>query len=187
MPAAAHQRDDRRCRWSEVEHERIDPTSAGDSEFAAGARDRHVVQSGTAERLLRVRSVACCAVFGSRRRRVRSGSSATICAGLASCRSRCRSSVAATRQPANPWARWTVTEHLSAHHVLIVHVETRHLDEARAIAQQLDRAARRTSYAEILIYFHRPGRPDPLAAAPRAVDAYGRLRRDGVRLADGLA
>ena len=31
------------------------------------------------------------------------------------------------RHEANPWAQWSVTEQLSAHHVLIVQVETRHL------------------------------------------------------------
>lgn len=69
------------------------------------------------------------------------------------------------RDPA-PWARWTVTEQLSAHHVLIVHVETRYLDEARAIARQIAEPLR-GRYAEILIYVHRPGRPD--AVAPRRV------------------
>ncbi len=37
----------------------------------------------------------------------------------------------------NPWARWAVTEQLSAHYVLISHVETRYLDEAVGIAKQL--------------------------------------------------
>jgi hypothetical protein len=61
-----------------------------------------------------------------------------------------------------------VTEQLAAHHVLIVHVETRRLDEARAIARTIvDPILPREHYAEILIYFHRPGRPDPLA--PRRV------------------
>ena len=71
-----------------------------------------------------------------------------------------------SRQEANPWARWSVTEQLHAHHVMVVHVETRYLDEARAIAQQLVEPVK-SRYAEILIYFHRPGRPDLLA--PRRV------------------
>jgi hypothetical protein len=70
------------------------------------------------------------------------------------------------RRDANPWARWTVTDSLAAHHVLIVHVETRYLGEARAIASQLVSPIR-GRYAEVLIYFHRPGRPDTLP--PRRV------------------
>ena len=41
------------------------------------------------------------------------------------------------RQKHNPWARWSITEHKSAHHVLIAHVETEYLGEAVAIAQQI--------------------------------------------------
>lgn len=71
-----------------------------------------------------------------------------------------------SRRDPTPWARWTVTEQLSAHHVLIVHVETPYLDEALAIAKQIADPLR-SRYAEILIYVHRPGRPDPVA--PRRV------------------
>jgi hypothetical protein len=67
----------------------------------------------------------------------------------------------ATRQQANPWARWSVTQSLSAHNVLIVHVETRYLDEAMGIAKQVAEPIK-FRYAEVLIYFHRPGRPDLL-------------------------
>ena len=67
----------------------------------------------------------------------------------------------------NPWARWTITEQLSAHHVAIAHVETRHLEEATAIAHEIAGPLRERSYTEILIYFHRPGRPDTLP--PRKV------------------
>jgi hypothetical protein len=71
-------------------------------------------------------------------------------------------------QDRNPWARWSVTEQMSAQHVLIVHVETRHLNEARAIARTIvDPIIPKEKYAEILIYFHRPGRPDQLV--PRRV------------------
>lgn len=66
----------------------------------------------------------------------------------------------------NPWARWTVTEQLSAHNVMISHVETRYLDEAVGIAKQLAEPIK-GRYSEILIYFHRPGRPDTLP--PRRV------------------
>jgi hypothetical protein len=73
-----------------------------------------------------------------------------------------------SRHDPHPWARWTVTEQLSAHHVLIVQVETRHLDEARAVARAIiDPILVKDNYAEVLIYFHRPGRPDPLP--PRRV------------------
>jgi hypothetical protein len=73
-----------------------------------------------------------------------------------------------SRHDANPWARWTVTEQLSAHHVLIVHVETNYLKEARAIARTIvDPILPKDNYAEILVYFERPGRPDPLP--PRRV------------------
>ena len=68
----------------------------------------------------------------------------------------------------DPWARWTITKQFAAHHVLVVHVETRHLDEARAIANEIvTEATAKDRYAEILIYFHRLRRPEPLA--PRRV------------------
>jgi hypothetical protein len=70
------------------------------------------------------------------------------------------------RQNHHRWARWTVTEHLSAHRVLIAHVETEYLHEARGIAQQIADPIK-SRYAEVLIYFHRPGRPDTLP--PRKV------------------
>jgi hypothetical protein len=72
------------------------------------------------------------------------------------------------RQDRNPWARWSITEQLAAHHVLIVHVETRHLDEARGVARYIvDPVIQKEKYAEVLVYFHRPGRPDLLP--PRRV------------------
>jgi len=70
------------------------------------------------------------------------------------------------RQNHNPWARWSLTEHRSAHNMLVAHVETDHLDEAVAIAKQLAEPVRER-YEEVLIYFHRPGRPDTLP--PRRV------------------
>jgi hypothetical protein len=70
------------------------------------------------------------------------------------------------KQNRNPWQRWTVTEHLSAHRVLIAHVETDYLDEAVAITQQIAGSIKER-YSEVLVYFHRPGRPDPLP--PRRV------------------
>lgn len=65
------------------------------------------------------------------------------------------------RQQPVPWARWTVTQSLSAHNVLIVHIETRYLDEAMGIAKQVADPIK-FRYAEVMIYFHRPGRPDLL-------------------------
>ena len=70
------------------------------------------------------------------------------------------------RQDHNTLTRWTVTEHLSAHHVLIAHVETHYLQEAVSIAQQITEPVK-AKYAEVLVYFHRPGRPDTLP--PRRV------------------
>ena len=72
---------------------------------------------------------------------------------------------AATASP-NAWARWVVTEQFSAHRVLIAHVETKFIDESVAIAQQIAEPVK-DRYAEVLIYFHRPGRPDTLP--PRRV------------------
>lgn len=74
--------------------------------------------------------------------------------------------VMSPRQKHNPTTRWTVTEHLSAHRVLIAQVETDYLHEAKAIAQQLTEPVKE-KYAEVMIYFHRPGRPDTLP--PRRV------------------
>lgn len=73
---------------------------------------------------------------------------------------------APSRQPHNRLARWTVTEQLSAHRVLIAHVETEFLAEASTIARELVEPVK-DRYAEVLIYFHRPNRPHPLA--PRRV------------------
>ena len=62
-----------------------------------------------------------------------------------------------------PAEGWRVVEQLSAHHVLVLEVETGRLQEARAIAQQLvgpvaDR------YSEVLVYFYHPGQRGTLAA-----------------------
>ena len=65
-----------------------------------------------------------------------------------------------------PWARWTVTEQLVAGSVLVLQVETTHLDDALTIARQLVEPVE-ARYAEVMIYFHRPGRPQTLP--PRRV------------------
>lgn len=72
----------------------------------------------------------------------------------------------AVKRSAQPWARWTVTERLVAGSVLVLQVETRHLAEALDIARQLVEPSK-ASYAEVLVYFHRPGRPSTLP--PRRV------------------
>ena len=74
--------------------------------------------------------------------------------------------VMSPRQKHDPATRWTVTEHLSAHNVLIAQVETAYLEDAVSIAQQLTEPIK-DKYAEVLIYFHRPRRPDTLP--PRRV------------------
>jgi hypothetical protein len=54
------------------------------------------------------------------------------------------------------WAGWRVRDHLSAHHVLIVRVETDRLQESLAVAKLLVEPVK-TRYAEALVYFYRPG------------------------------
>jgi hypothetical protein len=73
---------------------------------------------------------------------------------------------AARPRDTNRWARWAVTGSLSAHSVLISHVETQYLHEAQGIARELTEPVK-ARYSEVVIYFHRPGRPDTLP--PRKV------------------
>jgi hypothetical protein len=70
------------------------------------------------------------------------------------------------KRAARPWARWTVTEQLVAGSVLVLQVETTHLAEALDIARELVEPMN-ARYAEVMIYFHRPGRPSTLP--PRRV------------------
>ena len=70
------------------------------------------------------------------------------------------------KRAAEPWARWTITEQYSAQSVLVLQVETTHLNDAEQIAVEIS-APLQERFAEILIYFHRPGRPDTLP--PRRV------------------
>jgi len=72
----------------------------------------------------------------------------------------------AVRREAGPWARWTITEQFAAQHVMVLQIETRHLDESGAIARAVA-SPLQDRYSEIMIYFHRPGRPDTLP--PRRV------------------
>lgn len=70
------------------------------------------------------------------------------------------------RRDADPFQRWTITEQFAAQSVLVVQVETRRLADAPAIAREIA-APLQDRYVEIMIYFHRPGRPDTLP--PRRV------------------
>jgi hypothetical protein len=72
----------------------------------------------------------------------------------------------AVKRAAQPWARWTVTEQLVAGSVLVLQVETTHLVDALDIARQLVEPSK-ARYAEVMIYFHLPGRPSTLP--PRRV------------------
>jgi hypothetical protein len=72
----------------------------------------------------------------------------------------------AVKRAAQPWARWTVTERLVAGSVLVLQVETTHLVDALDIARQLV-DPHKDRYTEVMVYFHRPGRPSTLP--PRRV------------------
>lgn len=72
----------------------------------------------------------------------------------------------AVRRDADPFQRWTITEQFAAQSVLVVQVETTRLGEAAAIARAIATPLQ-SRYSEIMIYFHRPGRPDTLP--PRRV------------------
>lgn len=72
----------------------------------------------------------------------------------------------AVRRDAGPWDRWTITEQFAAQHVMVLQIETTHLDESAAIARAVATPLQ-DRYSEIMIYFHRPGRPDTLP--PRRV------------------
>lgn len=58
--------------------------------------------------------------------------------------------------PGAPLELWRVIDHISAHNVLIVRVETSRFDEARGIARRLVESVKH-DYAEILVYLYRPG------------------------------
>jgi hypothetical protein len=72
----------------------------------------------------------------------------------------------AVRRDAGRWDRWTITEQFAAQHVMVLQIETTHLDESAAIARAVATPLQ-DRYSEIMIYFHRPGRPDTLP--PRRV------------------
>ena len=83
------------------------------------------------------------------------------------------------RQNHNRWARWSITEHRSAHDVLIAHVETDHLQRStRHRAADRGPAAARLRRGDDLLPSPRPsGHAD---AAPRSVDVAVRIRGNGV-------
>ena len=72
----------------------------------------------------------------------------------------------AVRRSADPFQRWSITEQFAAQSVLVVQVETRQLSDALAIAREIATPLQ-DRYIEIMMYFHRPGRPDTLP--PRRV------------------
>lgn len=72
----------------------------------------------------------------------------------------------AVRRSADPFQRWSITEQFAAQSVLVVQVETRQLGQALAIAREIATPLQ-DRYIEIMMYFHRPGRPDTLP--PRRV------------------
>lgn len=72
----------------------------------------------------------------------------------------------AVRRSADPFQRWSITEQFAAQSVLVVQVETRRLADAMAIARTIATPLQ-DRYVEIMMYFHRPGRPDTLP--PRRV------------------
>lgn len=84
----------------------------------------------------------------------------------------------AVRRSADPFARWTITEQFAALHAIVIQIETRHLDEAESIARRVVESLG-GRYDEVLIYIHRPGRPDVLP--PRRVQW---TRRDGFAFAN---
>lgn len=53
---------------------------------------------------------------------------------------------------------WTVTSAYSAHHMMVVEVETDHVDMARQIAAQLVEPLK-DRYDEVLVYIRRPNAP----------------------------
>lgn len=72
----------------------------------------------------------------------------------------------AVRRSAGRWDRFTITEQFAAQHVIVLQIETSHLDESASIARAVATPLQER-YSEIMIYFHRPGRPDTLP--PRRV------------------
>ncbi len=61
------------------------------------------------------------------------------------------------------WGSWRVVDHLSAHHVAVIDVETDRPRDAMRIALILVEPLK-ADYAEMIVYFHRPGRRDGLPA-----------------------
>jgi len=75
---------------------------------------------------------------------------AALTAGLAT--------VAVTLLPPAP-PRWKVTDRVTAHRAMVLHVEAQYLDESMAIARELGEPFL-DRYTEILIFFYSPGQDD---------------------------
>jgi hypothetical protein len=58
---------------------------------------------------------------------------------------------------------WYVTRATSAHHVMVVDVETEQVERAGSIAVEIVEGARRSAYEEILIYVRKSGEGQGLA------------------------
>ena len=91
-----------------------------------------------------------------------------------------RARLPAVRRAAEPWARWTITEQFSAQSVLVLQVETTHLDEARGNRGR-DLGAAPGALRRDPHLLPPPGPARHLAAAPRAMEPRGRLCRDRLR------
>jgi hypothetical protein len=55
------------------------------------------------------------------------------------------------------WAPWLVTRAATAHNVMVIDVEARHLDHAKSIATEIVEPVRSRGYDEILVYVHQAG------------------------------
>ena len=60
-----------------------------------------------------------------------------------------------------PQPSWKITHRVSAHHALVVEVESRHPEDALAIARAIGEPER-GRFGEILVFVNRPGRRDIL-------------------------
>jgi len=69
-----------------------------------------------------------------------------------------------TTAPSTGRDAWRVVDHLSGHHVAMIHVETDRPDDARRIATTLVEPLKADGYSEIMVYFYRVGQRNGLPA-----------------------